>query len=154
MKAELLTAIIVDDHVALTFSLGFGSVTLRNQAAALALAATTFLYPVIAAAECGAVGTDVSLGCMLPMDVPARPADMVDAAVMSSASASASSPAVDVGQILPRAEYSIIINADYYGLPAVSDGWVYMRVGQDAYRVDWKTHQVLERVTEQAAANF
>ena len=41
-----------------------------------------------------------------------------------------------MGQILPQGEYSII-NAEYYGLPAVSDGWVYMRVRQDAYRVDW-----------------
>jgi hypothetical protein len=29
-----------------------------------------------------------------------------------------------------------------------------MRIGQDAFRVDWQTHQVLERVTEKAAANF
>ena len=63
-------------------------------------------------------------------------------------------PLVGVGELLPRGEYSIILNAEYYGLPPVSDGWVYMRVGGDAYRVDWQTHQVLERVTDEVAANF
>jgi hypothetical protein len=29
-----------------------------------------------------------------------------------------------------------------------------MRIGGDAYRVDWRSHEVLERVTERAAANF
>jgi hypothetical protein len=75
-----------------------------------------------------------------------------DAGAMSSGSAPTAQ--VDVGAVLPRGEYSIILNADYYGLPPVSDGWVYMRVGGDAYRVDWQTHEVLERVTEQTSANF
>jgi hypothetical protein len=61
---------------------------------------------------------------------------------------------VAVGDVLPRGEYSIILDTAYYGLPPVSDGWVYMRVDQNAYRVDWQTHRVLEQVTDQAAANF
>ncbi len=69
-------------------------------------------------------------------------------------SASAPTPLAEVGDILPRGQYSLILNAEYYGLPPVSDGWVYMRVGPDALRVDWSSHQVLERVTDQAAANF
>jgi hypothetical protein len=73
---------------------------------------------------------------------------------MTLSSTSAPTPLVAVGDVLPRGEYSIILDAAYYGLPPVSDGWVYMRVEQDAYRVDWKTHQVLARVTDQAAANF
>jgi hypothetical protein len=124
-------------------------VTLRIQAAALGLAASAVLCPTIAAAECS-----IGSSCLLALDVPARPAHIVEAAAMTSASASAPTPLVDVGQTLPRGEYSVIINADYYGLPAVADGWVYMRVGKDAFRVDWRTHEVLERVTEQAAANF
>jgi hypothetical protein len=84
--------------------------------------------------------------------VPARPAEIVE--VASRSSASVASPALEIGAVLPRGEYSIILNAEYYGLPPVRDGWVYMRVGGDAYRVDWRSHQVLERVTERTAANF
>jgi hypothetical protein len=71
---------------------------------------------------------------------------------MSTTSAPSSLAAI--GDVLPRGRYSVILNSEYYGLPRVSNGWVYMRVGHDAFRVDWTTHQVLERVTEQASANF
>lgn len=124
--------------------------TPRLPVAALALAATTALFPALATAECSTAGSGAR--CVRVMDPPARPLDLVQNVAMTSASAP--SPLVDVGAILPRGEYSIIINADYYGLPPVSDGWVYMRVGRDAFRVDWQTHQVLERVTERASANF
>lgn len=123
--------------------------TLRIQAGALGLAVAAVLCPAIAAADCSG-----GSGCALNIDVPARPAHIVEAAIMSMASASAVMPLVDVGETLTRGEYPIIINAEYYGLPAVSGGWVYMRVGKDAYRVDWQSHKVLERVTDQAAANF
>jgi hypothetical protein len=61
---------------------------------------------------------------------------------------------VEVGQTLERGEYSMLLNSGYYGLPPVQDGWVYMRIGRDVYRVDWLTHEVLEQVTDQAARNF
>lgn len=67
---------------------------------------------------------------------------------------SAATPSVGVGEVLGRGEHSILLNADYYGLPPVSDGWVYMRVDRDVFRVDWRSHEVLERVTDEAAANF
>ncbi|EYD74733.1 hypothetical protein Rumeso_03686 [Rubellimicrobium mesophilum DSM 19309] len=73
---------------------------------------------------------------------------------MALSTTSAPAPLVEVGDVLPRGAYSLILDASYYGLPSASDGWVYMRVGRDAYRVDWQTHQVLERVTDKAAANF
>lgn len=63
-------------------------------------------------------------------------------------------PLAQVGDVLPRGRYSLLLNAEYYGLPPARDGWVYMRVGRDAFRVDWASHQVLERVTSQTAANF
>lgn len=122
----------------------------RFRSAALALAATISLVPLAASAACSTA--DSGARCIraqpegVDLDVPARPATM--------SSASAPTTLVGVGEVVPRGEYSIILNADYYGLPPVSDGWVYMRIGQDAYRVDWQSHQVLERVTEQAAANF
>ncbi len=84
-------------------------------------------------------------------DALPRPAPLVQLALSS---ASAPSPSAAVGDVLPRGAYSLILNAEYYGLPPVADGWVYMRVGSDAFRVDWHSHQVLERVTDQAAANF
>lgn len=61
---------------------------------------------------------------------------------------------VAIGDVLERGEYQMIMNARYYGLPAVSDGWVYMRIEDDIYRVDWRTHTVLEKVTDQASRNW
>ena len=118
----------------------------RIRAAALALAAASFFVPALAQAECRTA--DAGARCIRLVDPQARPAE----AAMSNASAT--TPLVGVGDVLPRGEYSVIMNAGYYGLPPVSDGWVYMRVGPEAYRVDWHTHQVLERVTEKAASNF
>jgi len=124
--------------------------TPRLAAAALALAAMPALFPSLTQAECRTA--QAGARCLLAMAPPSRPADLVEAGAMSNASAP--SPLMGVGDVVPRGEYSIILNADYYGLPPVSDGWVYMRVGPDAYRVDWRSHQVLERVTDKAAANF
>ncbi len=123
--------------------------TPRIPAAALALAAATLVLPAAAVAECRTASTGAR--CVRVLDAPARPAQVAEAALTSG---SAATPLVGVGDVLPRGTYSIILNADYYGLPPVSDGWVYMRVGRDAYRVDWRTHQVLERVTDRAGANF
>ena len=61
---------------------------------------------------------------------------------------------VEVGEVLERGEYSMIMNARYYGLPIVSDGWVYFRIEEDIYRVDWRSHEVLERVTHLASRNW
>ncbi len=63
-------------------------------------------------------------------------------------------PLVEIGQVLERGQFSMLLNADYYGLPPVRDGWVYLRIGHDVYRVDWRSHEVLERVTHQTASNF
>lgn len=121
--------------------------TPRLAAAAFALAAMPALFPALAQAECSTA--DAGARCIRAVAPPVRP---VEAGAMSNASAP--TPLMTVGDVVPRGEYSIILNAEYYGLPAVSDGWVYMRVGSDAYRVDWRSHQVLERVTDKAAANF
>ncbi len=59
-----------------------------------------------------------------------------------------------IGDVLERGKYSMVMNARYYGLPAVSDGWIYMRIEEDIYRVDWRSHTVLERVTKQASRNW
>ncbi len=61
---------------------------------------------------------------------------------------------VEVGEILARGEYSMLMNARYYGLASVSDGWIYMQIEDDIYRVDWQSHRVLERVTDQANRNW
>lgn len=58
------------------------------------------------------------------------------------------------GTILPRNRYNILLVADYYGLPPVKDGWVYMEVERNVYRVDFLTYEVLEMVTDQTAANW
>lgn len=59
-----------------------------------------------------------------------------------------------IGSILTRGSYQLMLNSRYYGLPPVADGWVYMRIGDEIYRVDWVSHEVLERVTDQASRNF
>ena len=121
--------------------------TQRIRAAVLALAATSFVMPTLAEAQCSTATAGAR--CIRVMaEPPVRPG----AEVMSNASAA--TPLFTTGDMLPRGEYSMILNADYYGLPPAGDGWVYMRVGTDAYRVDWRTHQVLERVMDKAAANF
>jgi len=61
---------------------------------------------------------------------------------------------VEIGEILERGKYSMLMNARYYGLPTVSDGWVYFRIEEEIYRVDWRSHEVLERVTHQASRNW
>ena len=61
---------------------------------------------------------------------------------------------VEIGSYLTRGEHSVMMNAGYYGLPPVSDGWVYMRIDDDVYRVDFGTFQVLERVTDQTNYYF
>ncbi len=75
-------------------------------------------------------------------------------AVPQSQSTTARKGPVEIGTILARGEYSMLMNSRYYGLPAVSDGWVYMRIEDDIYRVDWRTHEVLELVTHQANRNW
>ncbi|PRY80420.1 hypothetical protein CLV80_101272 [Yoonia maritima] len=54
---------------------------------------------------------------------------------------------VEVGSYLERGEHSVLMNARYYGLPPVSNGWVYIRVEKDVFRVDFGSYEVLERVT-------
>lgn len=133
--------------------------TPRFRAAALVLAATTSLVPFAVSAQC--LTADAGARCIVVapengLDVPLRPAGFVQAPDSTEGMSSTSSPSalVNVGAVLPRGEYSVILNGDYYGLPPAGDGWVYMRVGSDAFRVDWQSHQVLERVTDLASANF
>lgn len=111
--------------------------------AALALA-TAVLFTPAARAEC----RDAGAAC--PSSLSALPVSAMGLVPSDSVAA----PQAQVGDVVPRGRYSIILNADYYGLPPVSDGWVYMRIGLEAYRVDWRTHQILERVTDRVAANF
>ena len=61
---------------------------------------------------------------------------------------------VEIGDVLERGRYSMLMNARYYGLPTVSDGWVYFRIEDEIYRVDWRSHEVLERVTHMASRNW
>ncbi len=60
----------------------------------------------------------------------------------------------DVGDQIPRGEYHIMMDRTYFGLPPVADGWVYMHIGDEIFRVDWESHRVLEKVTWQANDNF
>ena len=61
---------------------------------------------------------------------------------------------VAIGDVLERGEYQMLMNARYYGLPNARDGWVYMQIEREIYRVDWRTHEVLEQVTDKASSNW
>ena len=116
----------------------------------LALTAACLALPTVVQAGCSTSATGARC-----VSVPAGPTQIgLMALGGSAASGSEAAPLVAVGDVLRRGQYSILMNADYYGLPAVSDGWVYMRIGADVFRVDWSSQQVLERVTDRAAANF
>lgn len=58
------------------------------------------------------------------------------------------------GDVLPRGQYQVLLNSEYYGLPpARSDAW-YFRVDQRVMRVDPGTMTVIEDVTELTNAAF
>ncbi|KQI68483.1 hypothetical protein AN189_09185 [Loktanella sp. 3ANDIMAR09] len=61
---------------------------------------------------------------------------------------------VNIGDVLEPGQYSMVMNAAYYGLPLPRDGWVYFRISRDVYRVDYRTLTVLERATDGAARNW
>lgn len=73
---------------------------------------------------------------------------------MSALASTPAGPAVEIGEFLKRGQYSLLLNAGYYGLSPVSDGWVYLRIARDVYRVDWHSQEVLELVTHLTAPNF
>ena len=61
---------------------------------------------------------------------------------------------IEIGTFIERGQYSILMNAPYYGLPRARDGWVYYRIEDDVYRVDYNTMEVLERATAETSANW
>ncbi|SIN94759.1 hypothetical protein [Vannielia litorea] len=74
------------------------------------------------------------------------------AARFASASTAPALP-VAIGEPLPY-EYMMLLNSEYFGLPPVSDGWVYFRVGNRVVRADYSTREVLEDVTGQTNRAF
>ena len=76
------------------------------------------------------------------------------ACVVVPQSAESAEQPVEIGQVLERGQYPMLMNSRYYGLPSVSDGWVYMRIEDEIYRVDWLSQTVLENVTDQANRNW
>lgn len=63
-------------------------------------------------------------------------------------------PPVEIGEIIPRGKYSMVLNARWYGLPDARDGWIYFRIEDEVYRVDYQTMEVLERATSETSANW
>ena len=63
-------------------------------------------------------------------------------------------PPVEIGEIIPRGKYSMVMDARWYGLPPAQDGWIYYRIGRDVYRVDYRTMEVLERATDETSRNW
>jgi len=63
-------------------------------------------------------------------------------------------PELAPGTQLPRGKYNVLLLSDYYGLPPVRDGWVYMDVARNIYRVDFRSYRIIDMVTDQTAANW
>lgn len=99
--------------------------------------------PTFAVAQCLTAKTGA--GCSTARVIVAPPA---------ATSAELGPGPVEIGSILPRGEYSMLMNATWYGLPQAKDGWVYFRVEDDVYRVDFQTREVLERATSEAGRNW
>ena len=120
-----------------------------------ALAAT---LPAIASAQCriNVPGT----ACMMApvpaaQNTPERQCRIGVPGTACAAVVSAPRPApVNIGDVLERGKYSMLMNSRYYGLPSARDGWIYMQIEDDIYRVDYRSHEVLERVTDQASRNW
>ena len=58
------------------------------------------------------------------------------------------------GDTLPPGEFSMLLNTEYFGLPAVTGDWRYYRVEGRVMRVRNRTFEVLEDVTHMTNAAF
>jgi len=112
-----------------------------------AIALATALLPV--AADACRLSTAGSKCVLAGPPLPER-----QSAIVQLRNAQQRGEPIRAGTILPRNKYNILLLADYYGLPAVRDGWVYIEVERNVYRVDFRTYRVLEMVTDQTAANW
>lgn len=52
---------------------------------------------------------------------------------------------IEIGATLPL-HYMMVVNLKDYDLPRPRDGWVYFEVGQEIYRVDLNSREILELV--------
>ena len=64
------------------------------------------------------------------------------------------SPLYEPGDILPRGQYSMLLNSGYFGLPPAPDGTLYFQVDLKVMLVDQDTHEILEDVSTEVAATF
>ena len=58
------------------------------------------------------------------------------------------------GDTLPSGEFNVLLNTEYYGLPAVGSDWLYYRVDNRVVKVNRRTMEVLEDVTHLTNAAF
>ncbi len=102
----------------------------------------SFIFvPTLASAQCLTANTGAGCATAKIISVPQTSHDL-------------GPPPVEIGEILERGRYSMILNARWYSLPDAKDGWVYFRIEDDVYRVDFETMEVLERATSEAGANW
>ncbi len=59
-----------------------------------------------------------------------------------------------VGDTLPRGQFQMLMNSQYYGLPPARDGSWYFKVDRRVMRVRPDTLEVLEDVTDQTNRAF
>ena len=61
---------------------------------------------------------------------------------------------VTAGEVVPKGQGQILLNAEYYGLPPTGGDFWYFRVGDQVFRVKSDTLEVLEDVTAQMNRAF
>ncbi len=68
--------------------------------------------------------------------------------------AAASNMPFSPGDVLPRGEYNLLLNSEYYGLPEGSDNAWYFRVKDRVVRVRPSTMEIIDDVTHLTNAAF
>ncbi|MXQ07073.1 hypothetical protein GQ651_04365 [Alphaproteobacteria bacterium GH1-50] len=63
-------------------------------------------------------------------------------------------PVIAPGDVLSPGTFNMLINAEYFGLPRTSDGSWYVTVERRVLRIEPRTYQVIEDVTEKTNRVF
>ena len=64
------------------------------------------------------------------------------------------SPLFEPGDVLPRGQYSMLMNSAYFGLPPAPEGTLYFQVDLKVLLVDRNSYEIIQDVSRDVAATF
>jgi len=64
------------------------------------------------------------------------------------------SPIYEPGDVLPKGQYSMLMNSAYHGLPPAPEGTLYFQVDMKVLLVDRSSYEVIQDVSRDVAATF